>query len=198
VRTLTVKDRKEWATWLRAHHRTAKEIWLVYYRKASGKPRIAYNDAVEEALRFGWIDSQQKGIDADRFAQRFSPRRPGSPWSEMNKARLRRLIAAGKMSAAGLAAAKDVRLHERFVVPRDIAAAIRADPAAARAFRALPRQYAHIRIGFINAARNRPAEFRKRLRYFITMTAKGKTFGYVKEFAGSGRGTRGARRNDPR
>ncbi|TMG56160.1 MAG: hypothetical protein E6H84_04365 [Chloroflexi bacterium] len=198
MRTLTVKDRKEWAAWLRSHHRTAKEIWLVYHRKASGKPRIAYNDAVEEALRFGWIDSQQKGIDADRFAQRFSPRRPGSPWSEMNKARLRKLTAAGKMSAAGLVAAKGVRLRERFVVPRDIAAAIRADPTAARAFRALPRQYVRIRVGFIDAARNRPAEFRKRLRYFITMTARGNTFGYVKEFAGRGRSVHGAGRNDPR
>ena len=171
----------------------------MYYRKASGKPRISYNDAVEEALAFGWIDSQQKGIDAERFAQRFSPRRPGSPWSEMNKARLRKLLAAGKMARAGLAAAQNAGLGRRFVVPRDIALAIRADPAAARAFRTLPREYVRIRVGFIDAARGRPAEFRKRLRHFITMTGKGKTFGYVKEFAGRREGTRrGTRRNDPR
>src|SRR5207302_536058 len=105
------------------------------------------------------------------------------------------LAVPGKMSAAGLVAAKGVRLRERFVVPRDIAAAIRADPTAARAFRALPRQYVRIRIGFIDAARNRPAEFRKRLRYFITMTARGNAFGYVKEFAGRGRSVHGAGRN---
>src|SRR2546422_9455122 len=100
---LEVATRRAWRAWLHAHHRTAKEIWLVYYRKASGRPRIAYNDAVEEALCFGWIDSNQKGIDDERFAQRFTPRRRVGGLSEMNKHRVRRLVAEGRMTPAGMA-----------------------------------------------------------------------------------------------
>src|SRR5205823_14606788 len=85
--------RAKWRAWLRRNHSKSKGTWLVYYRKASGKPRIAYNAAVEEALCYGWIDSQQKGVDAERLAQRFTPRRPGSALSEMNRQRVRRLVA---------------------------------------------------------------------------------------------------------
>lgn len=77
--------------------RPEREIWLIYYHKDSGKPRIPYNDAVEEALCFGWIDSTVKNIDAERYAQRFSPRNPKTAYSQTNKERLRRLIAAGKV-----------------------------------------------------------------------------------------------------
>src|SRR5712692_182914 len=96
--TLYVHRVADWRAWLRKHHKTSREIWLVYYRKDSGKPRISYNDAVDEALCFGWIDSTAKKIDADRTAQRFTPRRPGSPTSEMNKARARRLVREQRMT----------------------------------------------------------------------------------------------------
>jgi hypothetical protein len=92
VRTLYVHRVSDWRAWLRKHHSTAREIWLVYYRKASGKPRISHSDAVDEALCFGWIDSTARPLDADRWAQRFTPRRKGSPTSELNKARARRLV----------------------------------------------------------------------------------------------------------
>src|SRR6266516_1148159 len=101
-RTLYVKDRLQWRAWLARHHQTAPEIWLIYYKKHSDKPRIPYNDAVEEALCYGWIDSTNKGIDAESSAQRFSPRRKGSPVSPMNKERIRRLIAKKKMTKAGM------------------------------------------------------------------------------------------------
>src|SRR5256714_6856115 len=100
--TLYVKDRRRWRAWLARHHKTAPEIWLIYYKKHSGKPRIPYNDAVEEALCYGWIDSLTKPIDEDRWAQRFSPRRSSSRLSEMNRERVRRLIAARRMTKAGL------------------------------------------------------------------------------------------------
>src|SRR5512134_2175288 len=90
--TLQVTDRKAWRAWLRKHYKTEKDIWVVYYRKATGKPRIEYNDAVEEALCFGWVDSTQKTIDEKRTAQRFSPRKPKSPYSPANKERLRKLV----------------------------------------------------------------------------------------------------------
>ena len=100
---LYVTNRKQWRTWLSKHHKTKKEIWLVYYKKASGKPRIPYNDAVEEALCYGWIDSTNKKIDDESRRSGYSPRRKGSPVSPMNKERIRRLIAKKKMTKAGLA-----------------------------------------------------------------------------------------------
>src|SRR4030043_411843 len=104
--TLYVTDRREWRSWLAKNHRAAKEIWLIYYNKKSGKPRIPYNDAVEEALCYGWIDSIIKKYDVERAAQRFSPRRKNSPLSEMNKERIRKLIQSNKMTPAGLESIK--------------------------------------------------------------------------------------------
>src|SRR2546423_12322516 len=110
--TLYVKDRRRWRAWLARHHKTAPEIWLIYYKKHSGRPRTPYSDAVEEALCYGWIDSITKPVDEDRWAQRFSPRRPSSRLSEMNRERVRRLIAARRMTKAGLARIAHVFDHE--------------------------------------------------------------------------------------
>src|SRR3989442_7399108 len=110
--TLYVKDRRQWRAWLARHHKTAPEIWLIYYKKHSGRPRIPYSDAVEEALCYGWIDSITKPVDEDRWAQRFSPRRPSSRLSEMNRERVRRLIAARRMTKAGLARIAHVFDHQ--------------------------------------------------------------------------------------
>lgn len=95
--TLYVTDRGAWRRWLEQHYRTSKEIWLIYYKKSSGKPSIPYNDAVEEALCFGWIDSTEKRIDDERYAGRFTPRNPKTPYAESNKERLHRLLAEGKV-----------------------------------------------------------------------------------------------------
>jgi uncharacterized protein YdeI (YjbR/CyaY-like superfamily) len=180
-KTQYAKDRRAWRAWLKKHHTTAPEIWLVYYKKGSGRPRIPYNDAVEEALCFGWIDSIVKPIDEKRYAQRFSPRRPKSALSAMNAERIRRLVAAGKMTPAGLAAVREKLGGEKrpFKVPRDIVAALRADPSAWKNFRAFPESYKRIRIGWIDASRHRPEVFFQRLRYFVRMTAANKRFGMV-------------------
>jgi uncharacterized protein YdeI (YjbR/CyaY-like superfamily) len=122
---LDVPDRASWRRWLRAHHTSEPEIWLVYHSKASGVPSIPYNDAVDEALCFGWIDSTVKKVDADSRAQRFTPRRPGSPISPMNRERVLRLREAGRMTRAGLDAIGDI--DTPFVLPDDIAAALKAD-----------------------------------------------------------------------
>lgn len=184
--TLYVKDRKEWRAWLAEHHAAAPEIWLIYYKKGSGKDRIPYNDAVEEALCYGWIDSIVKSRDAKSYVQRFSPRKPNSVLSEMNNERVRRLIASKKMRKPGLAA---IARHlsslystpepVRFIFPKDILAAIRKNPAAWKHYQKFPLSYRRIRIGWIDGARNRPEFFRKRLRYFIAMTEKNKRFGMV-------------------
>ncbi|MEY2485097.1 MAG: hypothetical protein QOH39_745 [Verrucomicrobiota bacterium] len=93
-KTLYVTNRKARRAWLAKHHARKKEIWLIYYKKHTGQRRIPYDDAVEEALCYGWIDSTLKRLDEDRTAQRFSPRRPKSFLSETNKERARRLIKA--------------------------------------------------------------------------------------------------------
>ncbi len=174
---LELANRSEWRKWLSRNYRSAKEIWLVYYRKGSGKERIPYNDAVEEALCFGWIDSIVRSIDETRFAQRFSPRNPKTPYSPANQERLRKLISAGKVNKSVLAGMTDLP-PARLVVARDILDAIKADKDAWAHYRKLSPAYKRIRIGFIEGARNRPAEFQKRLNYFIKMTAKGKQFGF--------------------
>jgi uncharacterized protein YdeI (YjbR/CyaY-like superfamily) len=174
---LEVQSRAEWRSWLRKNHRSAKEIWLVFHRKSSGKQRISYNDAVEEALCFGWIDSILHSMDEARFVQRFSPRRPNVPYSPANQERLRKLVAAGKVSKGVLETLPELP-EPKLVVAQDILDAIKADKEAWANYRKLTPSYKRIRIGFIEGARNRPAEFQKRLNYFIKMTAKGKQFGF--------------------
>ncbi len=102
--TLNVSTSSQFRKWLLKNHSKKKEIWLIQYKKASGRPSIDYIDAVEEAICFGWIDSIEKSIDSERYATRFSPRRPKSNWTQTNKERARKMIAAGRMTDAGLAA----------------------------------------------------------------------------------------------
>ena len=180
TRTLYVHRVADWRAWLRKHHKTSREIWLVYYRKSSGKPRISYNDSVDEALCFGWIDSIQKKLDDERLAQRFTPRRPGSKTSELNKARARRLVREKRMTPAGLAAIGSLAAP-RLVIAPDIKAALEKDPAAWKHFRRFPVAYRRIRIAFVEGARGRPAEFRKRLRNLVRRSAKNERFGMVRE-----------------
>jgi uncharacterized protein YdeI (YjbR/CyaY-like superfamily) len=101
--TIYVTTGDEFRKWLLKNHKSKKEIWLIQYKKATKKPSINYVDAVEEALCFGWIDGLEKSIDVERYALRFSPRRPKSNWTETNKERARKLIAEGKMTDAGRA-----------------------------------------------------------------------------------------------
>ena len=177
ARLLYVTNRREWRDWLKKHYKSEKEVWLVYYKKHTGEPRIPYNDAVEEALWFGWIDSTVKRIDEDRFAQRFSLRNPKTPYSQANKERLKGLIKEGKVVDEVLATLGDL-VGEQFEIPPDVLDAIKANKEAWKNYQRLSQPYIRIRIAFIDGARNRPQEFKKRLRYFIEMTGKNKQFGF--------------------
>lgn len=175
--TLYVASRKEWRDWLALNFQTEPEIWLVYPHKSSGRPRIPYNEAVEEALSFGWIDSTVKKLADSSTAQRFSPRNPKSPFSQANKERLRWLAKKGMLHPS----VKDLTagaLEDRFVFPPDITRAIKADRMAWKYYRRFSPAYKRIRIAFIEGARDRPAEFQKRLAYFIKMTKKNKQIGF--------------------
>jgi uncharacterized protein YdeI (YjbR/CyaY-like superfamily) len=177
TKTLHVTNRKDWRAWLRKHYKTQKEIWLVYYKKETGKPRIVYNDAVEEALCFGWIDSTHKTLDEKRTAQRFSPRKSNSEYSPANKERLRKLVKQRKVIKEVRESLGDI-LQEKFEISKDILQAIQANDEAWRNFQGFSEAYKRIRIGFIEGARKRPAEFKKRLRHFIKMTEKNKMYGF--------------------
>jgi uncharacterized protein YdeI (YjbR/CyaY-like superfamily) len=178
--TLDVRTCAAWRAWLTRNHSRKKEIWLVLHSKASRRSSVAYNDAVDEALCFGWIDSTVKKIGTHTRAQRFTPRRKGSPVSEMNKARARRLVRERRMTAAGRAALGTALRRERLVVAPDVRRALRAGPGAWARFEKLPVAYKRIRLGFIEGARGRPDVFATRLRYFVRMTAQGKRYGMVR------------------
>jgi uncharacterized protein YdeI (YjbR/CyaY-like superfamily) len=136
-----LKSREAWRAWLEKHHASSTGVWLVYAKKHAGIPSLTYNDAVEEALCFGWIDSKINPIDDVFYMQVFTPRKSNSLWSALNKARVKRLLAAGLMSPAGLVvvkAAKDsgtwnARDHvEELTIPPDLEHAIKANPDASR------------------------------------------------------------------
>jgi uncharacterized protein YdeI (YjbR/CyaY-like superfamily) len=176
-RLLYVTEREEWRSWLRENFLKEKEIWLVFPNKASGKPRLAYNDAVEEALCFGWIDSTVHSIDAYRAAQRFTPRNPKSSYSQANKERLRWLSGHGLLHPSIEVAVMDV-LAEEYVCPPDIIDEIRKDELAWKNYIGFSDTYKRIRIAYIDSARKRPEEFTKRLDNFIRMTRQNKLIGY--------------------
>jgi uncharacterized protein YdeI (YjbR/CyaY-like superfamily) len=102
LRTFYAKNRKAWRQWLEKHHAKDPGVWLIYYKKDSGKSRVAYGDAVEEALCFGWIDSIMKPIDEEKFMQKFTPRKTKSVWSGLNKKRVEKLIAENLIMPAGM------------------------------------------------------------------------------------------------
>ena len=150
--TATVKpsDRAAWRAWLAQNHGTASEIWLVLDDRRE-EPTVAYLDAVEEAICFGWIDSIQKRISDNERAQRFSPRKRRGKWTELNKERARRLIRLGLMTDAGQATLPDLTIP--FTVAEDIEAALQATANAWSHFLAFPDLYRRIRVGYIEEAR---------------------------------------------
>jgi uncharacterized protein YdeI (YjbR/CyaY-like superfamily) len=140
-------DRAGWRRWLEGNHATAAGVWLVSPRRSSERGNLDYNAAIEEALCFGWIDGQAAGVDDRRLKQYFAPRRPRSSWSRPNKERFERMVLAGRMAPAGLAAAERARSDgswsvfdtvDRLDVPPDLAAALDASPPARDNWNALP------------------------------------------------------------
>lgn len=176
-RTLYVTDRRAWRKWLQKNFDKEKEVWLVFPNKASGKLRLSYNDAVEEALCFGWIDSIVKKLDPHRSAQRFSPRKDHSNWSQPNRERLVWLMKKGKIHPSLRPTVRKV-LAETFVFPADILKEIRKNKLAWRQYQKFSPSYRRIRIAYIEGARSRPEEFTKRLKSFITKTEENKLIGY--------------------
>ena len=174
---LHITERAQWRAWLKKNYKSKDEIWLGYAKKHTGEPRISYNDAVEEALCFGWIDSIVKTIDQDRFAQRFSVRKSKSNYSQPNRERLRILVKDGKVMEEVLETLPDLSEDDFHVAP-DILEAIRGNDTAWKNFQGFSQPYIRIRISYIEAGRARPEIFEKRLANFINKTEKNKLIGY--------------------
>jgi uncharacterized protein YdeI (YjbR/CyaY-like superfamily) len=177
TKLLHLTNRSDWRAWLKRNNKTQDEIWLVYSKKHTGKPRISYNDAVEEALCFGWIDSTVRTIDEDSFAQRFSVRKSTSHFSQANKERLRALVKEGKVMKEVLESLPDLS-DDDFEIPGDILEAIQSSSEAWKNFQKFSQPYIRIRLAYIDSARKRPDEFKKRLAHFIKMSEKNKQFGH--------------------
>ncbi|MCR5136177.1 MAG: YdeI/OmpD-associated family protein [Oscillospiraceae bacterium] len=173
METIYTSDRKEWRKYLSEHFETSPEIWFVFPMQGSGEKSLSYNDAVEEALCFGWIDSVIRHIDELHRAQRFSPRRKGSPYSQPNIERLIWLDKQGLIHPKIRDSVLPV-IQAPFVFPSDILDAIRQDEVAWENYRHFSEPYKRIRIAYIEAARKRPEEFRKRLNSFIAKTRRNK------------------------
>ncbi|HUG30473.1 MAG TPA: YdeI/OmpD-associated family protein [Candidatus Limnocylindria bacterium] len=173
------EDRTAWRAWLEANHATATGAWLVSWRKGHGA-KVAYEDAVEEALCFGWIDSQGGKIDERRSRQYFAPRKPASGWAATNKVRIERLIADGRMAPAGLAAIERAKANgswtlfddvEQGIVPDDLARSLADHPPAAATFEAFPKSARRAILAWIAQAK-RPETRAKRVLKSATLAAR--------------------------
>ena len=181
------QDGAEWRAWLAAHSETAEEIWFLFPTKAAGEESLSYNDAVEEALCFGWIDSTNRRLDETHCARRFSPRLPGSPYSRPNIERLLWLEERGLLLPRVRQSVLPL-LREPFRFPEDILEAIRRDEAAWAHFQRFSEPYKRIRVAYIDAARKRPEEFQKRLNSFIEKTRRNKRimgYGGIEKYYGA-------------
>lgn len=182
MKTLYVKDRNEWRSWLEKNSKRAEEMWLVYYKKDSGKPRIAYEDAVEEALCFGWIDGKVRKLDEARYAQRFTPRNPKSNWSALNIQRARKLIHQRKMTAAGLEAFNSRETRKAAPLPtqlpRDLEEKFRKQAVAWENFNRFPPYYRRLTIAWVASAKKEETRL-KRLTQLIDLSAKNKRIKFM-------------------
>jgi uncharacterized protein YdeI (YjbR/CyaY-like superfamily) len=169
--------REEWRDWLEGNHDKCKGIWPIYYKKGSGRPRVPYDDAVEEALCFGWIDSTVKKIDEEKYTQRFTPRKPDSGWSEPNLRRMEQLINAGRMTEAGLVKYQDPAAHRSttrdldYAMPPRLMEALEKDAKALAYFNKLPPSQTKLYFRWINGAKREETKV-KRIKESVELLAQ--------------------------
>jgi uncharacterized protein YdeI (YjbR/CyaY-like superfamily) len=168
---LRVADRPEWRNWLQEHHDRHLGVWLVFYKLRTGKTSISYDDAVEEALCWGWVDSQIRRIDSEKFARRFTPRRPGSKWSPSNVERAKEMIVEGRMMEAGLVQVRDAQMRGTWAAPQSrprnlqvpsfLSSAIASDPKAEANFRQMAGSHRDQFVAWVAAARTEATRRRR-------------------------------------
>jgi uncharacterized protein YdeI (YjbR/CyaY-like superfamily) len=181
--TFVFNNREEWHRWLSDNHNKVSSVWLVFYKKCSGKKGVTLDEAVEEALRFGWIDSRQRNRDQETFVLRFSHRKAHSVWSKINKERAERLIISGKMTEAGLAkveeAKKDGYWESAYTnltfepVSLDLREALMKDTTAWNNFNRFANSYRNIYVFWVNQAKT-PQTRQKRIKTVVEQSLKNK------------------------
>jgi uncharacterized protein YdeI (YjbR/CyaY-like superfamily) len=175
---------EQFGAWLEEHHETVSELWVGFYKKASGKPSMTWQESVEQALRFGWIDGVRHSLDGESYANRFTPRKPTSNWSAINVAKVEELKERGLMAPAGLRA-YEARTPERTgvysferakaaVLPPEFEERLRANPAAADWFESRPPGYRKTAIHWVISAKREETRMR-RLQQLIDCSAEGRT-----------------------
>ncbi|SDB79425.1 MULTISPECIES: YdeI/OmpD-associated family protein [Bacteroides] len=174
------ENREDWRKWLADNFENANDVWFVFPSKSSGEKSVTYNDAVEEALCFGWIDSTIKALDKEHKIQHFTPRNPKSSYSQANKERLKWLLEHNMIHPDWEDNIRKV-LSAPFVFPNDIIGKLKEDKTVWENYQQFSDAYRRIRIAYIEAARKRPEEFEKRLNNFINKTKENKM---IKGFGG--------------
>ena len=181
LKTFDATTPEQWRRWLADHHDSASEIWLVFHKLHTGRASIAYEDAVDEALCFGWIDSLVRRLDDARYARKFTPRKPDSKWSTSNCKRYAQLKASGRLMPAGLNRSPTDRSGDAprpspTKLPPYIEEGLRNHPAARRYFESLAPSYRRLYIGWIDSAKQQETKMR-RLQEAIRLLAAGKKLG---------------------
>jgi uncharacterized protein YdeI (YjbR/CyaY-like superfamily) len=175
-------NRREWHEWLKNHHNSTAGVWLIYYKKNTGKPRVEYEEAVEEALSYGWIDSKVKVLDEERYMQVFTPRKLGSAWSKSNKERIKKLIKNDLMKPAGLekinTAKKDgswtiLDEVEDLVIPKDLKKSLKQNKVANENFEAFSDSIKKQVLYWIVSAKMKETRLR-RIKKTVELAAKNK------------------------
>ena len=181
IETLDVRSRKEWRKWLKVNHASRAEIWLIFHKRHTGVTSLGYNDAVEEALCFGWIDSLVRRLDDARYARKFTPRKARSKWSAINRRRYTDLASRGLLAAPGLERAPTSRSGDAprtrvAALPSYIEERLKTCPRAWRYFTQLAPSYRRMYIGWIDSAKRDETKHR-RLREAINLLAARKNLG---------------------
>jgi uncharacterized protein YdeI (YjbR/CyaY-like superfamily) len=182
LKTLDVRTRQAWHTWLGKHHEAETEIWLVFHKRHTGRTSVDYHDSVDEALCFGWIDSLIRRLDDERYARKFTPRKPDSKWSTGNRRRYAALKAEGLLAPAGQKRAPTAgssypaRPTATTALPRYIERALRSNRSAWKYFEQLAPSHRRMYVGWIDSAK-RPETKEKRLREAIGLLAEGRKIG---------------------
>jgi uncharacterized protein YdeI (YjbR/CyaY-like superfamily) len=181
--TIFATDTATWRAWLEAHHATEREVWLTLLKVHVDRPSVSYEEAVQEALCFGWIDGMLRRIDDQSHMIRFTPRKPGSVWAPSNKARVERLMAEGRMTPAGIALVDEAKRRGEWEradaredvtnVPDDLAAALDADATASAAWRRLPPSHKKQYLYWIGEAK-RPETRVRRVTATVTRVREGR------------------------
>ena len=186
VEELYADCKKEWRAWLEKNYSVKREIWLLFYKQHTGKPCVSYDDALDEALCFGWIDSIVRRVDDERYKRKFTPRKSGSVWSEVNKKRVERLIREGRMKEAGLSKVREAQMsgewskrrvrEKQLEVPAFLEEALAANKNALGNFNRLAPSYQRNIVGWVLSAKKEETR-RRRLAEVVRVLEQGKKLG---------------------